>query len=109
MLTTYYTFLPSFLFIFIGAPFVERTKENAKLRQVLSIVTAAVVGVVLNLTIYFGKAVLFAGGKGPFDWFSAVWLLVSFAAMYYYKVGMITWIIVSAAAGLLSTLIPALY
>ncbi len=50
--TTFYTFLPCFLFILAGAPLIERTQENKQVKQILSIVTAAVVGVVLNLTIY---------------------------------------------------------
>lgn len=98
--TAFYTFLPSFIFILIGAPLVERTQENEKLKAVLSIVTAAVVGVVLNLTIYFGKAVLFPDGihSRP-DIFSIVWLLTSFIALYRFKMNMILWIGISAAAG----------
>jgi chromate transporter len=107
--TTYYTFLPSFLLILIGAPFVEKTKENANLKRVLEIVTAAVVGVVLNLTIYFGKAVLFTGNTFHIDWFSLIWLVLSFIAMFYYKVNMITWIGISALAGLLYWVVPTLF
>jgi chromate transporter len=98
--TAFYTFLPSFIFILVGAPLVERTQENEKLKAVLSIVTAAVVGVVLNLTIYFGKAVLFPNGIHSMpDIFSIVWLLTSFVALYRFKMNMILWIGVSAAAG----------
>ncbi len=99
--TTYYTFLPCFLFILIGAPLVEMTKEHEKIKGLLSIVTAAVVGVVLNLTIYFGKAVLFPGNTLNPDWPSVIWLAVSFVALYYYKLNMILWIGISAAAGFL--------
>lgn len=100
--TTYYTFLPSFIFILVGAPFVERTQENEKLKSILSIVTAAVVGVVLNLTLYFGRAVLFPGGiqMSP-DEFSIIWLIISFIALFRFKMNMITWIVVSALAGIL--------
>jgi chromate transporter len=56
--TTYYTFLPCFLFVLAGAPIIEKTQANPKLKAVLGIVTAAVVGVILNLTVYFGKAVI---------------------------------------------------
>lgn len=99
--TTFYTFLPSFIFILVGAPVVERTQENEKLKSILSIVTAAVVGVVLNLTIYFGKAVLFPTGiaTSP-DLFSMAWLIVSFLALYRFKVNMIPWIGISALAGI---------
>lgn len=104
--TAFYTFLPSFIFILVGAPLVERTQENEKLRAVLSIVTAAVVGVVLNLTIYFGKAVLFPNGIHSMpDIFSIVWLLTSFITLYRFKVNMILWIGVSAASGLVYQLL----
>jgi len=105
--TTYYTFLPCFLFILIGAPLVEKTKENNQLKSILAIVTAAVVGVVLNLTIYFGKAVLLpeAHGVQP-DWFAAAWLAVSFVAMYRFKLSMILWIGVSAMVGLVYQTLP---
>jgi chromate transporter len=100
--TTFYTFLPCFLFIFIGAPLIERTQENKTIKQLLSLVTAAVVGVVLNLSIYLGKAVLFPKEFSftGFDFISFAWVVLSFLAMYRYKVGMITWIVVSALFGL---------
>jgi chromate transporter len=98
--TAFYTFLPSFLFIFIGAPFVERTKENEKLKMVLSIITAGVVGVILNLTIYLGRAVFFLSGVNSIDWFAVAWLIISFFALYKLKVNLILWIAISAFAGL---------
>lgn len=100
--TTFYTFLPCFLFIFAGAPIIERSQENSKVKEILSLVTAAVVGVVLNLTIYLGKAVLFPKDFSivGIDLVTAVWIIVSFVAMYRYKVGMVTWIGISAFFGL---------
>lgn len=98
--TTFYTFLPSFLFIFVGAPFVERTKDNERLKLILSIVTAGVVGVILNLTLYLGKAVVIPRGYPSIDWFAVSWLIVSFVTMYKFKVNMMLWIGVSALAGL---------
>ncbi|WP_276497665.1 chromate efflux transporter [Pontibacter litorisediminis] len=100
--TTYYTFLPCFLFILVGAPVVERTQSNATIKAVLSIVTAAVVGVILNLTVYFGKAVVIreSAGTTAVDYFSLGWIIISILAMYRFKVGMIPWIAVSALAGL---------
>ncbi len=98
--TTFYTFLPSFVLIFIGAPFVERTKENEKLKALLSIVTAAVVGVVLNLTIYLGKAVMFPNGFQSPDFYALTWLVISLVALYRFHVNMMLWIGVSAIAGL---------
>jgi chromate transporter len=104
--TAFYTFLPSFIFILVGAPFVEHTKDNEKLKSVLSIITAAVVGVVLNLTIYFGKAVLFPLGIQTWpDPFSIVWLVISFVALYRFNFNMIKWIGMSALAGLLYQII----
>ncbi|MBL7924682.1 MAG: chromate efflux transporter, partial [Bacteroidia bacterium] len=57
--TTWYTFLPSFLFILIGAPLIERTQENVRVREMLEMVSAAVVGVILSLCLYLAAAVLF--------------------------------------------------
>lgn len=100
--TTFYTFLPSFLFIFAGAPMIERTQENKKVKEILSLVTAAVVGVVLNLTIYLGRAVIFPKelSLAGLDYITIGWTIISFIAMYRFKIGMITWIGVSAVFGL---------
>ncbi len=59
LLTTWVTFLPCFLWIFLGAPFIERLRENAALSAALAAVTAAVVGVILNLAVWFGLHVVF--------------------------------------------------
>jgi chromate transporter len=100
--TTFYTFLPCFLFILIGAPIIEKTKENEKLKSILSIITAAVVGVVLNLTLYFGKAVVFPKGfEFSPDWFAIAWTVISLVALHRFKLNMILWIGVSALAGFL--------
>jgi chromate transporter len=100
--TAFYTFLPSFVFILVGAPVVEQTKDNAKLKSVLSIVTAAVVGVILNLTLYLGNAVIFPSGidQGP-GFFSSSWLVISLIVLYWFKLSMVLWIGISATAGLL--------
>ncbi|RNI31058.1 chromate efflux transporter [Rufibacter latericius] len=100
--TTFYTFLPCFFFILAGAPLIERTRGNAAVKSILGVVTAAVVGVVLNLTVYFGVAVLFPEGLSlsRLDYFALVWMVISFLAMYRFKVGMMLWIGISAMAGL---------
>ncbi len=100
--TTFYTFLPCFLFIFGGAPIIERTQENKKIKEIFALVTAAVVGVILNLTIYLGNAVLFPKGfiLNELDFISLGWIIVSFIALYRFKIGMITWIGISAVFGL---------
>jgi chromate transporter len=101
--TTFYTFLPCFLFIFIGAPLIERTQENKRVKEMLALITAAVVGVILNLTIYLGQAVIFPEGVSikSFDWLALSWVIVSLVALYRFKVNMIFWIGVSAIFGLL--------
>jgi chromate transporter len=58
-LTSWVTFMPSFLFIFVGAPYVEALRRSARLHAALSSVTAAVVGVILNLAVWFGLHVVF--------------------------------------------------
>jgi chromate transporter len=105
--TTFYTFLPCFLFIFAGAPLIERTQENKSIKEILSLVTAAVVGVILNLTIYLGKAVIFPASisLAGIDYITLCWTVVSFVALYRLKIGMITWIGISALFGLIYYLI----
>lgn len=103
VITTFYTFLPSFLFILAGAPVIERTQDNPKIKQVLSLVSAAVVGVVLNLTIYLAVSVLFKTGRVEltqihYGWLG--WAIVSLVALHKFKINMIAWIGVSALFGI---------
>jgi len=60
--TTFYTFLPCFFFVFAGAPLVERTQDNPRMGGVLELITAVVVGAILDLTLFLGKAVIFPSG-----------------------------------------------
>lgn len=106
---TFYTFLPCFLFILVGGPLIERTQGNASVKSVLGVVTAAVVGVILNLTVYFGRAVAFPGDGAVIDYASLIWIVISFVALYRFKAGMITWIVVSALAGLIHYLVTAFF
>lgn len=102
--TTFYTFVPCFLFIFAGAPIIEKTRGNSQVKQILSVVTAAVVGVMLNLTIYLGKAVVFPSASvtwDTIDWLTLGWIVVSVVALYRFKLNMMLWIGVSALFGLL--------
>lgn len=62
LITTYVTFLPCFFFIFAGAPFIEAMAGNQRIQAALTGVTAAVVGVVLNLAVWFGLKVMLPGG-----------------------------------------------
>jgi chromate transporter len=97
-IATYFTFLPSFLFIFLGGPYIEKFRRNRRLSAVLSCITAAVVGVVLNLAVWFGLHVLFPQAAG-FNWFGAVVGLGSFIALQWGKQGIITIILASGAIG----------
>ncbi|MEJ7628944.1 MAG: chromate efflux transporter [Nocardioidaceae bacterium] len=63
LLTTWVTFVPSFLFIFLGAPYVERLRGNASISAALSGVTAAVVGVIANLALFFALHTLFTESR----------------------------------------------
>lgn len=73
--TTYLTFLPCFLMIFAGAPIIEKTQGNAAIEGILGLITAAVVGVILNLTLYLGKDVLFPHGR--MDLMALIWIGLS--------------------------------
>jgi chromate transporter len=99
LVATYFTFLPSFLFIFLGAPYIERLVGNPKMSAALATITPAVVGVVLNLGVWFGTHVLFP--TSGFAWFSAALAVAAFCLMQFYKVGIIQIIAGSGGIGLL--------
>jgi chromate transporter len=90
------------LFILIGGPVVETTHGELKFTAPLTGITAAVVGVILNLAVFFGYHVLWSQGlAGPFDWLSAVIGIAAAVALFRYKVGIIPLIAVCAGVGLL--------
>lgn len=99
LVATYFTFLPCFFFIFIGAPYIEKLRGNMKLTSFLSAITAAVVGVVLNLAVWFGVQVL-APAENGFNWFGAILGAASFAAIQWGKLGIIPVILGAAGVGL---------
>lgn len=101
-MTTWVTFVPCFLWIFLGAPYVERLRENRRLAGALAAVTAAVVGVVLNLAVWFGWHVVRPTGwaAGGTDWFAVAVGLGAFAAMQRWKVSVVTVVLASGALGL---------
>ncbi|UEM03045.1 chromate efflux transporter [Skermanella rosea] len=116
LLTTWVTFVPCFLWIFLGAPFVEKLRGNRALGAALAAITAAVVGVILNLAIWFALHVLFrevrevrVAGIMSIDWpvaasVDAAALLLSAAAVvavFRFKAGVLPVIGACAAAGLL--------
>jgi len=98
LLTTWVTFAPSFLLIFLSAPYIERIRGNIKLGSALAVITSAVVGVVLSLSVNFAYHTLLPEGAG-FDWYALVAILVTFTGMQFLKWGMIPVIIGSALAG----------
>ena len=103
---TLFTFIPSFLFILIGGPAVEATRHDVKFTAPLVGITAAVVGVILNLALFFAYHVLWPQGFGSaFQWFSALMGVVAFSALFKWDVGIVKVIVLSAAVGLAYTLI----
>jgi chromate transporter len=98
VITTWTTFVPCFLWIFLGAPYLERLRGNAALSGALTAVTAAVVGVVLNLAVWFGWQV-FHPRAGVVDWFAVGLAAVAFFALQRWKGGMIPVLIGCALAG----------
>lgn len=90
LLTTFATFLPCFFFIFAFAPTIEKFQDNKKLKAVLSGVTAAVVGVILNLAVVFGVAVIYHDSS--FHWFPLIVSVASFSIIFRFKIDVL-WIV----------------
>jgi chromate transporter len=103
-MTTWTTFAPCFLWIFLGAPHLEQLRRQERLSAALSTITAAVVGVVLNLAVWFALHVL-VPESGIFDGFAAVLAVLAFAAMHRFKWGIVPVIAASALAGLVYRLL----
>jgi chromate transporter len=101
-ITTWTTFVPCFLWILLGAPHVERLRGNVRWSGALTAVTAAVVGVVLNLAVWFGLHVFFPQGvsAGVVDWFAVAVCIVAFVALQRFKAGVITIVLASGVLGL---------
>jgi chromate transporter len=114
MVATFFTFLPSFLFILIGGPAVEASRHDIKLSAPLTAITAAVVGVIINLAVFFAYHVLWPHGItqpfsmqtlfSGFQWISLLIGVAAFVALWRYKIGVITVIGACGLAGLLYTL-----
>jgi len=101
VIATVFTFLPSFVFIFAGAPFVETTHGQLRFTAPLAGITAAVVGVVVNLAVFFAWHVLWPHGfDAAFDWVSAAIGAAAFFALLRLKLGVMTVVGASALAGL---------
>jgi chromate transporter len=98
---TFFTFLPSFVFILLGGPLVETTHGELRFTAPLTAITAAVVGVILNLALFFAWHVLWpAGAGGRFDWISALIGIAAGVALFRFRVGIIPVILASGAVGL---------
>jgi len=115
IVTTWVTFVPCFLWIFLGAPFIERLRGNEKLTSALSAITAAVVGVVMNLAIWFSINTLFSETErleqigmnllypvwSSIDWAGFGIVLAAFFILFYLKWGMIKTLFISILLGIL--------
>jgi chromate transporter len=109
---TFFTFLPSFLFILLGGPFIETTHGQLKFTAPLTAITAAVVGVIINLAVFFAWHVWWPKGSagsvyapfaGGFEWFAAALTVAAAIALFRFKLGVIPVIAACAVAGVLRT------
>jgi chromate transporter len=119
LVATWATFAPCFLWIFLGAPFIEHLRGNARLSMELTAITAAIVGVVLNLALWFATNTLFStvrsidvlGGPVPLpvwssaDWFAIGVAVVAFIGLWRYRWNVIPVVVGSAICGLVYTLV----
>jgi chromate transporter len=93
LVTTYTTFLPCFFFIFLGAPYIEVLRGNKDLSGALAGITAAIVGVILNLALVFGAAVMWPQGlAGGTNWFAVIMSVAAFIALYRFKADVL-WVV----------------
>jgi len=98
LVATYFTFLPSFVFVLVGGPFVEKLRADERLSAALTTITAAVVGVVLNLAVFLAAQVLLPGGAVA--WFPVALAVAAFVAMLAWDVGVVPVVLAGAALGL---------
>jgi chromate transporter len=104
LITVYATFLPTFLFIFLGAPYIEWLSSNRRLQAALTGVTAAVVGVIGNLAVFFGLRVLFPE-DGSFDTFAAVLAIATFVVLRRFTIQTYYLVPIGALAGMVWVLL----
>jgi chromate transporter len=98
---TFFTFLPSFVFILAGGPVVESTHGDLRFTAPLTAITAAVVGVILDLALFFAYHTLWPQGlAGPFSAASALIMASAAVALFRFKVGVIPLLLACALAGL---------
>jgi chromate transporter len=113
LIATYFTFLPSFVFILVGAPFIEQMREELHVTSALTGISAAVVGVILSLVLFFGKTVFVPGWSefwsanawslqqflGAIDFISLLIAAVAFVALARFKTNLAYVIVIAAAIG----------
>ncbi len=95
---TFFTFLPSFIFILAGGPLVESTRDNVRLTAPLTAISAAVVGVIVSLAVFFGQHVFIIAGQP--DWAAIAISAAACVALFRFQVGTIKLIAACALAGL---------
>jgi chromate transporter len=108
--TTFYTFLPCFLFVFAGAPLVERTQGKPMIEGILRLITAVVVGAILDLTLFLGKAAFFPSGVATLrgvDAPSLLWAIFALVLLLKFKVNVIQLVLMSITFGLVRCLLAA--
>jgi chromate transporter len=106
--TTFYTFLPCFLFVFAGAPLVEQTQGKQMIQGVLGLITAVVVGAILDLTLFLGKAVIFPSATATLrrvDAISLGWVILSLVLLERFKLNLIYLILLSVGFGFIRYLL----
>ena len=103
LLTVYFTFLPCFYFVLAGAPLAEGTRKHEKFSYLLPFLGAAVAGVMGNLAVYLGRAVILPADlpSGQMGLFNLIWTLISLILLIRYRINLILLIGISALAGLI--------
>jgi chromate transporter len=100
--TTFYTFLPCFFFVFAGAPLIERTQGKRTIEGVLALITAVVVGAILDLTLFLGKAVIFSSGVAGLKQLNVISFsggILSLLLLHRFKLNVIPLILLSIGFG----------
>ena len=82
LVTIFYTFLPCFLFVFIGAPWIAKSGESQLLSPALELIPAAVVAAILQLTVFLLRGVLFPAGSSSPDLWAVVWIVSAFLLIH---------------------------
>ena len=103
LLTTFYTFLPCFFFVFLGAPIVDKVADNLAVKRIMRLVTAVVTAAIANLAFYLAKPALFTApmsASSRLDWVALLWLAVSVALLWRLGLNVVLLVLLSAAFGL---------